>query len=137
MGKTLVAKKSKIRGVGCYTLVPLERRKKFADYAGEVLRGRRRINARLSEQEEIFKIIWLTEDLAIDASVGGNETAFINHSCSPNSYMRILRGERVGFFALRDIAAGEEITINYRDPDHPPADACRCGASNCRSLKKR
>jgi SET domain-containing protein len=40
----------------------------------------------------------------------------------------------VAFFALRDINPGEEITMDYRDPDHP--EVCKCGAANCRSNKK-
>jgi SET domain-containing protein len=125
-------------GQGCFTLVPLPKRKKIANYEGEVLRGKRRINARLNTQQDIFKIIWLgDEDLAIDGASGGNETAYINHSCAPNAFMRIVPGDKIAFFALRDIAPGEEITINYRDPDHPPAGQCKCGAINCRSLKGR
>ena len=41
---------------------------------------------------------------AIDASVGGNEFRYTNHSCAPNAYMRIF-GRHVGFYALRDIPA--------------------------------
>lgn len=130
----LEVRRSSIYGQGCFALVPFARRKKIAAYAGELVRGKRRIQARLREQEAI-KIIQLNDDLAIDATVGADATAYINHSCAPNAYMRIAPGNRVIFFALRDIAAGEEITMDYRDPTHP--EVCRCGAPNCRSRGKQ
>lgn len=53
---------------------------------------------------------------------------FLNHSCEPNA-MR----SGVKVFAWRDIAAGSEITIDYRlnafgDGDSWP---CLCGTSSC------
>ena len=126
----LAVRESGIYGMGCFALTHLPARKKIAFYAGEIVHGSRRIEARLREQEAI-KVIRLKNDLAIDGAVGGNETAYINHSCEPNAFMRVVPGDRVAFFALRDIRPGEEITINYRDPNHP--EVCRCGADKCRS----
>lgn len=134
MSDKLEVRPSKIYGQGCFALVPFARRKKIAAYAGELIRGKRRIQARLREQE-IVRIIQLGDSIGIDASNGGDATAYINHSCAPNAYMRIAPGNRIIFFALRDIAAGEEITMDYRDPTHP--EVCRCGAPNCRSRKKQ
>lgn len=133
MPHQLTVKKSNIFGKGCFALAHLPARKKIALYAGEVVRGSRKIEARLRRQEAI-KIIRIDEDTAIDGAVGGNETAFINHSCEPNSFMRIVPGEKVAIFALRDIRPGEELTIDYRDPDHP--EVCRCGAAKCRSNRR-
>jgi SET domain-containing protein len=138
LAAVLEVRPSKIYGRGCFTLVPLKRRRKFAAYEGELLRGRRRIMARVRAQEEAgdIKVIQLNEDVAIDGAVGGNATAFINHSCAPNAFMRVVPGDKLVFFALRDIAPGEEITINYRDPYHPAAGVCRCQAPNCRSNRR-
>lgn len=130
MSDKLEVRKSTIYQRGCFALVPFARRKKIAAYAGELLRGKRRIEQRL-ETQHAPKIIWMSDDLAIDGATRGDETAYINHSCEPNAYMRGAPGNKVIFFALRDIEAGEEITINYRDPNHP--EVCRCGARNCRS----
>ncbi len=133
--QTLEVRPSTINNYGCFTLVPVARRKKIAAYAGQLVRGKRQVAARLREQTAagVMKIITLTEALAIDAAVGGDATAFINHSCQPNAFMRIVPGSRVLFFALRDIEAGEEITINYRNPDILAGDGCGCGAPPCRS----
>jgi SET domain-containing protein len=126
----LEVRKSAIYERGCFALVPFAKRRKIAAYAGELLHGKRRIERRLQTQRAP-KIIWMSDDLAIDGATRGNETAYINHSCEPNAYMRSAPGNKVIFFALRNIRAGEEITINYRDPNHP--EVCRCGARNCRS----
>ncbi|HEY9282030.1 MAG TPA: SET domain-containing protein-lysine N-methyltransferase [Pyrinomonadaceae bacterium] len=135
MSAKLEIRESGIYGKGCFALVRFPARKKIALYAGEIVRGPRRIEKRLWEQDGDIKVIRLAHDLAIDGAAGGDATAYINHSCAPNAFMRIVPGEKVAFFALRDIEPGEEITMNYRDPDHPPV--CRCGAANCRSRPKR
>lgn len=60
-----------------------------------------------------------------------SEWAPQNHSCDPNT----------GFIglnvaALRDIAAGEELTLDYGTfyDDHMEPFECRCGAANCRGF---
>jgi SET domain-containing protein len=56
---------------------------------------------------------------------------FLNHSCEPNVG---IRGQIV-FVALRDIAAGEELTVDYATIDHDSEPmVCRCGAPGCRRL---
>jgi SET domain-containing protein len=56
---------------------------------------------------------------------------FLNHSCEPNVG---IQGQIV-FVALRAIAAGEELTLDYATIDHDSEPMpCRCGARNCRRL---
>jgi SET domain-containing protein len=57
---------------------------------------------------------------------------FINHSCDPNCESDAIDG-RVFIVAIRDIAAGEELTYEYNlfDSDDDDAD-CYCGAAKCR-----
>jgi len=52
-----------------------------------------------------------------------------NHSCYPNTAY-----DGLNVVALRDIAAGEELTLDYADFCNETAAsfACRCGAANCR-----
>jgi len=53
----------------------------------------------------------------IDCTFYGNVARFINHSCEPNLVPEIVRVDspipRIGLFACRDIAQGEEITFDY------------------------
>src|SRR5262245_37555013 len=56
---------------------------------------------------------------------------FLNHSCEPNVGVQ----GQIVFVALRDIVAGEELTLDYAtiDQDSEPM-ACRCGAVACRGV---
>src|SRR5262245_20990573 len=56
---------------------------------------------------------------------------FLNHSCEPNVGIQ----GRIVFVAMRDIAAGEELTLDYATIDHDTEPmACRCGAESCRGV---
>lgn len=70
----------------------------------------------------------------IDARFKGNAARFINHSCDPNAELQrwqVKGYTRIGIFALRDIAAGEEITYDYQFFTAEET-ACRCGTAKCR-----
>ena len=65
------------------------------------------------------------------ASLNEHEGAdYINHSCAPNAGL----SGQISLVALRDIAAGEEITYDYAMTDGSAYDEfpCGCGASTCR-----
>lgn len=67
----------------------------------------------------------------IDGNVSWNPARLINHSCEPNCEA-IQTGNRIWIHALRDIAAGEELSYDYGFDlkiwrDHP----CLCGSSKC------
>eukprot|EP00045_Choanoeca_perplexa_P014811 m.176632 g.176632 ORF g.176632 m.176632 type:complete len:728 (-) comp16802_c0_seq3:1012-3195(-) len=85
----------------------------------------------------------LDADYVIDATLKGSLSRFINHSCEPNAETQkwTVHGYlRVGFFAIKDIAAGEEITFDYQYERYgEQAQACYCGSSKCRGTlgKKR
>jgi hypothetical protein len=54
----------------------------------------------------------------------------LNHSCAPNVGVR----GQITFVAMRDIAAGEELTTDYAMIDGDAAERmpCACGAAACR-----
>ena len=83
-----------------------------------------------------LRICAIDEDWSLDGSRGGNGTHYINHSCVPNAFMQIIR-DHILFFALRDIQAGEEITIDYEQTLHSDDKRCICGAENCRGTINR
>ena len=75
----------------------------------------------------------------IDATVGGNEACWINHSCEPNCEAIEDENERVFIHALRNIRAGEELTYDYsleidgpRTKESEKESACYCGSPKCR-----
>jgi uncharacterized protein len=56
---------------------------------------------------------------------------FLNHSCEPNVG---IQGQIV-FVAMRAVAAGEELTLDYATIERPSEPmSCRCGAKDCRRM---
>ena len=123
------ARKSKIDGTGCFATVPFGKRRKIAELTGE--RVSRVEAARRMRGKERLHICAVDSYWGIDSSVGGNAAQFINHSCQPNSFVRIMHGHII-FFALCDIEAGEEITLDYIESYHSNDKRCACGAPKCR-----
>ncbi|XP_028678866.1 histone-lysine N-methyltransferase 2A [Erpetoichthys calabaricus] len=73
----------------------------------------------------------------VDATMHGNAARFINHSCEPNCYSRVINVEgqkHIVIFALRKIYRGEELTYDYKFPIEDANNKlhCNCGAKRCR-----
>ncbi|KAM9385684.1 LOW QUALITY PROTEIN: histone-lysine N-methyltransferase 2A [Pholidichthys leucotaenia] len=73
----------------------------------------------------------------VDATVQGNAARFINHSCEPNCYSRVISidgRKHIVIFALRKIYRGEELTYDYKFPIEDESNKlhCNCGARRCR-----
>jgi SET domain-containing protein len=125
---------SPINGKGCFATIPFQRRRKIAEYTGERIPDSEAQRRALNRAK--LRICDIDGRWSLDGSRGGNGTHYINHCCDPNAYMRIAYGH-VMFFALRDIKAGEEITIDYEITLHPNSKRCFCGAKNCRGTINR
>ncbi|KOB67346.1 putative huntingtin interacting protein [Operophtera brumata] len=104
------------------------------EYVGEVLdyeQFYKRAQAYSDDNNLHHYFMSLKGDTVIDATLKGNVSRFINHSCDPNAETQkwTVNGElRIGFFSKRDIVGGEEITFDYQKV----AQRCYCGAENCR-----
>ncbi|XP_035389803.1 histone-lysine N-methyltransferase 2A isoform X2 [Electrophorus electricus] len=75
----------------------------------------------------------------VDATVHGNAARFINHSCEPNCYSRVVNSDgkkHIVIFAMRKIYRGEELTYDYKFPIEEPGNklSCNCGAKKCRKF---
>ncbi len=121
--------KSGIDGRGCFATRRFPKGRKIVELVGE--RVSRVEAARRMRGRERLHICGIDTYWGIDGSRGGNGSQFINHSCEPNSFVRIMHGHII-FFALRDIEPGEEITLDYVESYHPNDKRCRCGAARCR-----
>ncbi|HEU4458690.1 MAG TPA: SET domain-containing protein-lysine N-methyltransferase [Methylibium sp.] len=129
----LEVRASAIAGFGAFAAEPIPARRKIGELRGEpisVREARRRAKA-LARQGAAIMIVEVSERRAIDAAASTDALRYTNHRCAPNASLRIRQG-RVEFYALRDIAAGEEITADYGETHHDGKLACRCGAANCR-----
>jgi len=120
---------SAIDGHGAYAAEAIPPRLKIGEIRGERISvGEARIRATRSER---IMIVELSDRKAIDFSKSADPMRYTNHSCRPNARLCIRQG-RVEFYALRAIAAGDEITVDYGETHHEGRLACRCGAPGCR-----
>jgi len=119
---------SSIDGQGAFAAEAIPPRLKIGEIRGESISvADARIRATRSER---IMIVELSSRRAIDFSKSADPMRYTNHSCQPNARLCIRQG-RVEFYALRAIAAGEEITVNYGETHHEGKLACRCGAMGC------
>ena len=119
---------SAIGGRGLFTPVAIAKRAKIGEFEGERLSIREA--RRRAAGKRIVAVVEL-DRVAIDASGTRHGFRFINHSCEPNTFMR-RTATRAEFYALRDIRAGEELTVDYEESHHEGRLRCRCGAARCR-----
>jgi SET domain-containing protein len=72
----------------------------------------------------------------VDATRRGGPARFINHSCEPNAYARVVHLEggakKIVFFALRALAPGDEVFYDYKFPIEDDKIPCTCGSPACR-----
>jgi len=127
----LAVKKSSIDGRGAFAVVTVPARRKIGEFEGQRI-SRDEARNRASRRQRIA-IVELNNDTAIDGSRRGNKTRFVNHSCNPNTYIRIYNG-RIEIYALRDIAEGEELTCHYGETHHEGRRPCACKSTNCRGF---
>lgn len=120
---------SRIHGKGCFAIVPFRRNQQIAEYVGERISMAEALRRRSSVGERC--ICDVDGQWAVDGSSGGNGTQYINHSCQPDAQVIVSEG-RIFLHALKDITAGEEITVDYLYELGFEQAKCRCGASSCK-----
>jgi len=122
-------KRSKIHRWGVFATEPIPARRKVIEYTGERI-NRMETKRRAGEREHTY-FFTLDPYWTIDGAVGGSGAEYINHSCDPNLVSRILKGH-ILYVSLRDIRAGEELTIDYRFDKKVERVNCLCGSPKCR-----
>ena len=124
----LIIRSSQIHAAGCYTTEPIKKRSRIVEYTGpRITKEAGDDKYRDSPTTYLFGVG--DGSKVID---GHGIAMFINHSCDPNCETGEVRGH-VWIKALRDIAAGEELTYDYNLYDGDEDEAlCNCGAQNCR-----
>jgi hypothetical protein len=114
-------------GFAVYAVKTLKKNDVLAVWGGQVVTLQQVLALPREEQGHTIQIY---DDLYL-APMGMQEPAdYVNHSCSPNAG---LCGQ-ISLVAMRDIAAGEEITFDYAMSDSSSFDEfeCGCGAATCR-----
>ncbi len=133
-------RESPLAGKGAFCTRPIKKGERIIEYVGERIPhpvADERYDDDSMDEHHTF-LFTVSSRTVIDATHGGNESRFINHSCEPNCETEIERG-RVFIFALRDIAVGEELAYDYayeRSGDETEKEErqykCLCGSRSCR-----
>ncbi|XP_029975945.1 histone-lysine N-methyltransferase 2B isoform X1 [Salarias fasciatus] len=131
--------RSQIHGRGLFCKRNIDAGEMVIEYAGTVIR------AVLTDKREKYYdgkgigcYMFRIDDFdVVDATMQGNAARFINHSCEPNCYSRVINVDgrkHIVIFALRKIYRGEELTYDYKFPieDENSKLHCNCGARRCR-----
>jgi SET domain-containing protein len=125
---TLIIRSSQIHAAGCYTTEPIRKRSRIVEYTGPHI-SKEAADEKYRDSPTTYLFGVGNGSKVID---GHGIAMFINHSCDPNCETGEVRG-KVWVKALRDIAAGEELTYDYNLYDGDDDEAlCNCGAENCR-----
>ncbi|KAL4650567.1 hypothetical protein ACB092_01G096400 [Castanea dentata] len=136
--KRLRFQRSKIHDWGLVALEPIEADDFVIEYVGELIRPRiSDIRERHYEKMGIGSsyLFRLDDGYVVDATKRGGIARFINHSCEPNCYTKVISVEgqkKIFIYAKRHIASGEEITYNYKFPLEEKKIPCNCGSRKCR-----
>ena len=125
---SMVVRSSPIHGKGGFANRKLRKGMRVLEYIGErISKGE---SLRRCEQNNEF-IFCLSESHDLDGNVSWNPARFINHSCEPNCEARREEG-RIWLWVMRDVEAGEELTLNYGyDLENYKAYPCHCGSPKC------
>ncbi len=122
-------RRSLIDGKGVFSLVRFRRGQRLGQLWGEVISVAEA--DRRARRRKRIAIVELDEALAIDARRSRSPFRYINHSCQPNTWMRIGDGW-IRFYARRGISPGEELTCDYGETQHEGMLPCLCGSPHCR-----
>ncbi|XP_026999674.2 histone-lysine N-methyltransferase 2B isoform X1 [Tachysurus fulvidraco] len=131
--------RSAIHGRGLFCKRTIEAGEMVIEYAGNVIRSvltDKRENYYSSKGIGCY-MFRIDDFEVVDATMHGNAARFINHSCEPNCYSRVINVEgqkHIVIFALRKIYRGEELTYDYKFPIEDASNKlhCNCGARRCR-----
>ncbi|KAF0889411.1 hypothetical protein E2562_023699 [Oryza meyeriana var. granulata] len=136
--KRLRFQRSKIHEWGLVALESIDAEDFVIEYVGELIR-RQVSDIREAQYEKsgigssyLFR---LDDEYVVDATKRGGLARFINHSCDPNCYTKVITVEgqkKIFIYAKRRIYAGEELTYNYKFPLEEKKIPCHCGSQRCR-----
>jgi SET domain-containing protein len=109
-------------GYGLFATSPVQEGDFVLEYKG------RHIPSEAADRLKTRYLFEIDSLWTIDGSSQGNTARYINHSCAPNCEAEIRDG-KVLIFAVRDIEAGEELTIDYGEEyfkEFIEPNGCKC-----------
>ena len=129
----LAVRPSRIHRFGVFAEEAIPAGNDIIQYTGE--RVSRKEAVRRSRCSRTY-LLRLNSYWFVDGSANGSGAEYINHCCEPNVRFHG-DGNEVWCQAIRDIRAGEELTIDYKFPRDSALVPCHCGATGCRGTINR
>jgi uncharacterized protein len=137
--RRFVVRHSPVHGRGVFAQRALAAGERIAQYKGFVTNWTEAMRYHSTREHEAHTFLFgLADGRVIDGGRGGNTVRWLNHACSANCEAVEDNG-RVYIEATRNIAAGEELFIDYAlelpvqtSRAARAQYACRCGALGCR-----
>jgi hypothetical protein len=136
--------KTQEKGWGVRTLQAIEKGQYLDEYIGELISDSEaeRRGVHYDTVDECSYLFDVTPDpnniYSIDSIRYCSATRWLNHSCNPNLLSRQVSVEirdevlpRIGFYALRDVEPGEELTFDY-SYEIRNRIKCLCHSPNCK-----
>jgi SET domain-containing protein len=111
-------------GLGLFARVPFKEDDFVIEYEGK------KIPSVIADESDSAYLFELDNDWTIDGPVPGNMAGYINHDCHPNTETDIVDG-RIIFEAIRNIAVGDELTVDYGDEyfdEFIRPNGCKCAS---------
>jgi SET domain-containing protein len=139
-GRRIQTRRSGVHGNGVFAVQDIAEGETLIEYKGEIISWKEALRRHPHDptQPQHTFYFHVDDDRVIDGNVDGNAARWINHSCEPNCEADEQKG-RVFIKALRNIAAGEELSYDYGlIIDEPYTKKllsefpCWCGSEDCR-----
>ncbi|XP_062418405.1 histone-lysine N-methyltransferase SETD1B-A-like [Pungitius pungitius] len=130
--------RSHIHEWGLFAMEPIAADEMVIEYVGQIIRqGIADMREQRYEEEGIGSsyLFRVDQDTIIDATKYGNLARFINHSCNPNCYAKIITVDsekKIVIYSRQPIRINEEITYDYKFPIEETKIPCLCEADSCR-----
>lgn len=125
----LEVRPSKIHRWGVFALEAIPKGRKVIEYTGELVS--RKEGKKRADSNHIHCLFTIDPYWYLDGAVGGSGAEFVNHCCDPNLESRILK-RHILYFSIRDIAAGEELSLDYHFGKDQERVKCGCLSPKCR-----
>jgi len=125
-------KKTKDRGRGVFCKKEIKKYTVIGEYTGIKIKI---AEYDLEKDKDGLYLMFLDDKYAIYPDLTKIDIHLINHSCDPNCWISNDK-KHVYFYSLRNIKAGEEITISYLLPPkdktcNPCTHDCKCKSKIC------
>lgn len=129
---------SPVHGKGVFALRPLRAGTRITEYKGTLLTAKQADDLYAEDHGRDGSSTYLMsvgKRYVIDATRSRCRARYFNHSCEPNCEAFIYPGRRVFIETMRDVAAGEELFLDFGfegDAEEAPLYRCLCQAPSCR-----